>query len=579
MKKKSLSSLSSSENLELPSKSPDSSENWLIGNNKSVSQIGSLVDNNEKSSVSLREKEPSIQHVEEKNVTPVEFKQPAPCLTLQEIGETSELPSLYWKPQDESHIDVGQSHIESVLDPGAISHFSSYVAGHVESLSLGSDSSRRPSEIAASSQSSSSPASTIRENTDFPRCDSLISEPQLSSTREITDDFIDQSSCERRVHFLPDPQRAEISHISMPAQNLQLGSLLEVSCKPNLCSTAMTPAAKASEHVMRILANLSQQGNITCEHEPEVQSVTSRVNKASNVETTSRNLDLEWERIERELTLHEANGFSPESWLAVFSDTSLLSTPLLMNKIKEHVLRLNGRGMSSGLLPSESSGIGGSGFEITESRADSAYGLPSSNKSTNNFARRSLLNNNDISSRTSSGKFNPTELNQQPVFPLPVPPTPADIDGKLMKNRHTLAAVPTRSSVNREPQTPVEKISEFNDKDFCRITSTVIKKNATPDVPKSSVGVAQVKTNLIESAHSLHEPLVKVNKSQVYFGGARVRLTQIQNVVVLNSSFKQVCFKISYSLVNYKIKLIFYFQTGIRARFAYQGFRRFSYAG
>ena len=68
MKKKSLSSLSSSENLELPSKSPDSSENWLIGNNKSVSQIGSLIDNTGKSSVSLREKERSFQHVEEKNV-------------------------------------------------------------------------------------------------------------------------------------------------------------------------------------------------------------------------------------------------------------------------------------------------------------------------------------------------------------------------------------------------------------------------------------------------------------------------------------------------------------------------------
>jgi len=33
MQKKSLSSLSSSENLEIPSKSPDCSENWLIGNN------------------------------------------------------------------------------------------------------------------------------------------------------------------------------------------------------------------------------------------------------------------------------------------------------------------------------------------------------------------------------------------------------------------------------------------------------------------------------------------------------------------------------------------------------------------
>ncbi len=63
-------------------------------------------------------------------------------MTPHEVGEISELPSLYWKPHDESHIDVRQSHLESVLEKEAISNCHSYVAGHVESLSLGSDSSR-----------------------------------------------------------------------------------------------------------------------------------------------------------------------------------------------------------------------------------------------------------------------------------------------------------------------------------------------------------------------------------------------------------------------------------------------------
>lgn len=39
MQKKSLSSLSSSENLEIPSKSPDCSENWLIGNNNNYQSV------------------------------------------------------------------------------------------------------------------------------------------------------------------------------------------------------------------------------------------------------------------------------------------------------------------------------------------------------------------------------------------------------------------------------------------------------------------------------------------------------------------------------------------------------------
>jgi hypothetical protein len=75
MRKKSLSSLSSSENLEILSKmSSDSSENWLIGKNKSTSQ-SNLMDSIEKSCTSLPRKLNSSQHFKGKNLTPL--KQPA----------------------------------------------------------------------------------------------------------------------------------------------------------------------------------------------------------------------------------------------------------------------------------------------------------------------------------------------------------------------------------------------------------------------------------------------------------------------------------------------------------------------
>ncbi|XP_057381259.1 uncharacterized protein LOC130703827 isoform X1 [Daphnia carinata] len=539
MKKKSLSSLSSSENLEIPSKSPDSSENWLIGTNKSASQ-NSMVDIVEKSEASVRVKESSISGAP--ILEPVE---PAICMSQHQPCETSELPSLYWKPHNESLIDGGYSHLEPSLMRGAISNCHSYVAGHVESLSHEPDGSRRPSEIAASSRSSS-PASTIRENTDFPRCESLISEPQLSSTREITDDFNDVSSTEKRVHFQADSLHSQISRTSIEKQNLHLGSILEVSSKPNLCSTAMTPTAKASEHVMRILANLSQNGNSIVNQEQEVKNARSSVLKdGADAETESKNLNLEWERIERELTQHDSNGFSPESWVAVFSNTSCLSTPLLMNKIKEHVLRMNGRGMSSGLLPSESSGIGGSGFEITESRIESASALPS-NKTATNSIHPSLAHEKDLSSRASSSNMNPSqhsaaESSQYPPNPVAIPPPAAKIEDKFLKTRHTLSAMPPRDGIKPALLTPVDGLAknDFNHIDYVRLTSTAIKAIPATNGVRSSSSTSQPKMISANIQQSLQAPLIKCSKSQVYFGGAKIRQTQKQNVVVRNSSFEQ----------------------------------------
>lgn len=566
--------MSSSENLDIPSKiSPDNSESWLLAKHKSTNSI-SLLENSDKlehcsleeqsevlpeaSSVSNHQ-EPSIEKVQEKSIEPSQFIEsspPIPSVEVQEVGETSELPSLYWKPHDnESHIEHG--HYESKLEKGT-SQCHSYVAGHVESLSVvGSDSSRRPSEVAASSQGSSSPASTIRENTDFPRCDSIISEPQLSSTREITDDFTDVSVSEKRVHFLGDSQRPDASRISID-KHLRLDTLLEPPSKPNLCSTAMTPTAKASEHMMRILANLSAKEDSV--REPNNQLATSLA-KALDLETTENNLDVDWQQLERDLTQHDPAGLSPESWVAIFSNTSSLSTPLLMNKIKEHVLRLHGRGMSSDLLPSESSGIGGSGFETTESRINSAFGLPA-NKFPVEKARPSLNNEANhtrpsfnyeanVSSKTSA---NPSNFNQEkpldrncvsPKPPVSVPIQHAEVEGKYLKGRHTLSVMPphfVHSDNGSYAKTPIETLSrvEHYENNFARLTSTVIKKvPPQPDVSKPSIGAAKAKSNLMDQQHNLQAPLVKCNKSHVYFGGAKIRQTQTQNVVVRNSSFKQ----------------------------------------
>ena len=633
MRKKSLSSLSSSENLEIPSKGPDCSESWLISAGKNTSVSSNSLENPEKANVSNQaeelvrksssnnmsstssglvntekfsisnhvrelsgrissisiqkedesriqpkqesriqidkgseEEEPSIQNKQDSNlqqeasnsqksredvISTTVDNPPITCLKAQEIWETSELPSLYWKPQENeshiSHIDISLSHLESGLEKR--SHCNSYVAGHVDSFLLRSDICRRPSEIAASSQSSSpSPASTIRENTDFPRCDSLISEPQLSSTREITDDFTDVSTTGKRVHFLPNSYRAETSNISMEKRTLRLDTLLEVSSKPNLCSTAMTPTAKASEHIMRILANLSKS---VAEHGPESQQAVDHA-KALVFETTANNnnTDVDWEQLERDMTQHEAAGFSPESWIAVFSNTSALSTPVLMNKIKEHVLRINGRGMSSDLLPSESSGIGGSGFEITESRVNSEID-PSSNKCPASFVRQPLAQEQEVSSRTSSNppKENPpplekpSEVRRQAAVPSPT----VEPEGKfLMKNRHTLSVMsPMQSTANSELHTPVDKVAfaypgnEPNPKGFTQITSTVIKKVPVPVVSKPSLGPSNSRGSSMQPPHTLQGPLVKCNKSHVYFGGAKIRETQTQNLVIRNSSFKE----------------------------------------
>lgn len=147
-KKPSLSSLSSSENLELSSRA-DSSGNWLIGtsakaprpngNDKPLSpDISELTEG--LSNMNCKEKEEHVfkvpmsvqsspQLANESNV--------APSVLVQEPAETSELPSLYWKPMaNQSKMEKPPNEANEEIDNSEwgkrASECQSYVAGHVE---------------------------------------------------------------------------------------------------------------------------------------------------------------------------------------------------------------------------------------------------------------------------------------------------------------------------------------------------------------------------------------------------------------------------------------------------------------
>jgi hypothetical protein len=105
---------------------------------------------------------------------------------------------------------------------------------------------------------------------------------------------------------------------------------------------------------------------------------------------------------------------------------------------------------------------------------------------------------------------------------------------------NTLSAVPKPGTANRELEICIDGLakSQFNEKDLAQLTSTVIRK-----IPATGV-----KADFIESQPSYQERFLKCNKSQVYFGGARIGQTQTQNVVVRNQSYTQalgleVCIK------------------------------------
>ena len=101
-------------------------------------------------------------------------------------------------------------------------------------------------------------------------------------------------------------------------------------------------------------------------------------------------LDTECKRrgIDLSINQQERIPYSPEWWMAAFSDTSAMSTPLLMSKIKEHVLHLRTNAAATAVATAvtncstavESSGIGESGFEISENASQDKSSLDAKNR-------------------------------------------------------------------------------------------------------------------------------------------------------------------------------------------------------
>lgn len=444
----------------------------------------------------------------------------------QEPGEVSELPSFYWKPhENESRLDFGQSQLEQGSEKLA-NGCQSYVTGHVETSSFGSNGliggSSRHSDVAASTQTSStSPASTVRENVDFQRYDSLcvsVSEPQLSSTREITDDCIDLGLSIKRVHFMHPGQEALRNPIPMH------DTMLDAT--PNLCSTARscavaTPAQEKTTVSNRVTPRKTEERNQELFHGLVHESKLS---------------EQELERLSRDLTqAQDGSGFTPESWVAVFSNTSSLSTPLLMNKIKEHVIRQHSRGtVSAHVPPSNSSGskVMGSMDDLSGRNFSSLLKPPTSNRAS---TQSSPLNG--VS--TSSPPVEENPMNAQPAFPGVI--LDSDSFGKSPNGRHTLASLPITSVqvVSTGRVTPVNDPA-IQTEGFTRLTSTVKKKLPSPKASNLLPVISQDKASLTEKRKAIPlAPIVKCNKSHVYFGGCKVRQSQSQSLVVLNSSFKE----------------------------------------
>ena len=389
LKKQSLSSLSSTENLDMPSRA-DSSGNWLLGPNAVKAESEEAKDDSGLSGLTQKLSklncEEKDEHVFKIPTIEANFKINESKLQEPAEVEVSELPSLYWKPTES---DQSKAEIAEEVN----SQCQSYVTGNIEVISLQSD-------VGCSSQGSTSPASTVRENTDLPHCDSIIPEPQLSSTREITDDGIDLgvSSNPKRVTFHPDLSDV---YDTLPA-------VPDMQSVPNLCSTEKNWSVKEQKSFREAM---------------------------------------------------ERSGLSPEQLLALFSDTSSVATPILMEKVKEF---FNPR-------------------TSDHSAPDPVQPVPAV----------------------------PVPAVPVPAVPVPAVPVPAvepvrteenpsalNIRRRsLMKSRHTLA------TVSHSHSTPAPSRVAHND--FVRVTATVKKKMAPQ--PKPMANMATIKTN----------------KTSIYFGSSK----------------------------------------------------------
>ena len=447
------------------------------------------------------------------------------------------MPSLYFKKplQNESQFMPDISRLDLNADKSSTSHCHSYVAGHVETLSFGSSRAgslgqQQASDVGTTSQSSSSPASTVRENNSdlFPHYDSVISEPQLSSTREITDDcIVDLGLSVKRVHFLSESERVEISHISLESEPKRLESLMEMPTTPNLCSTARSQLITSPDSKRILLEQLDQ------EEEDEINDQTLPASKMDELKSVLEQIDKEWHRASKDMTVQDLSALTPEAWVAAFTDTSSLSTPLLMNKIKEHVLRLQGRGLSLG----QSSGIGGSEFETTEdSRINNGLEPSKSVPPRPQLPERPTSSSAATDLKTAVPfvrKADSASMHSSAVDPAIV------TSRRVPQARHTLSALPSQKNEKVNPsemsmphcprQNSKTDVNENN------VLPVSFKKTVSLD-PRKPDGR---KTQEFDSEQQSLASNVKCNKSEVYFGGVKVRQCQKQNLVVRNSCFKE----------------------------------------
>ena len=135
MKKQSLSPLSSSENLELSSKGPENSENWLVV--KEPPKMQELRDSLEDYEIPKS----LIPEVIVESESPVDSDVGRSVMLHDNNRETSDIPSMYWKALpdvtkgNESKLEsTNRSRLELETDDVKLSasRCHSYVAGHVD---------------------------------------------------------------------------------------------------------------------------------------------------------------------------------------------------------------------------------------------------------------------------------------------------------------------------------------------------------------------------------------------------------------------------------------------------------------
>lgn len=378
-----------------------------------------------------------------------EFKVPAPVNAKKKPEpDDSELPSLYWKPTPAGDATNLDTHIEKqeILEDCV-----SYLAGQVDGVKL----------LPSHPKYSSTHVMAYQDTSDLTlNCDkstrlyeqSLISEPQLSSTREVTCDEADESSIVSKV--------STVRNNNQPSQQSSLGR----------CSTSSN---NKHSHVKSNPDSCNQTGHTTGSGGIHSQLGNNNAScSTSTIKSTAK-----------------STAYNPDTWISLFTNTSSLSTPLLMNKVKEHILCIKGTSaINPGAITFGSSGVGESGFEVTA---------------------------------TNTGDRTVASPTLKPSSPCPEE---------------------VRSSV-----TPAEQQKPCNQPDDAPRGSMAPLDTSTTHSRASSAS----RESLPSSRYSEHDmnagakeetlsknALLKCNKSQIFFGTAKIGSKQTGKLIIRNSSYE-----------------------------------------